>query len=86
MPAAKPRYTLDELASLGEAVLARKIRPILRAEDDGKFVAIDVDTGEYEVNEDDYTAVMSLRSRCPEAEIWLARAGFRTAYRIGSLR
>ena len=49
----------------------------------GKFVAIDVETGDYEIDEDDYAAVARLRSRKPAADIWLMRAGYPTTYRMG---
>ena len=45
--------------------------PALRPENYGKFVAIDVETGDHEINEDDYTAVTRLRSRKPAADVWL---------------
>ena len=86
MPTTKPRRSLDELASLGGEIFDRQVRPALRPEDDGKFVAIDVETGDYEIDEDDYTAVMRLRTRRPEAESWLMRAGYPTAYRLGVVR
>ncbi len=60
----------------------RRIRPV----DDGKFVAIDVETGDYEIDEDDYAVIARLRSRRPAAEIWLMRAGYPAAYRIGVVR
>ena len=81
MPTTNPRRNLDELANRGGDIFDRRVRPALRPEDDGKFVAIDVDTGEYEIDEDDYTAVARLRSRKPAAEIWLMRAGYPTTYR-----
>ncbi len=86
MPAAEPRHSLDELAHLGEIIYERQVRPVLRAEDNGKFVAIDVDTGDYEMDEDDYAAVARLRSRKPAADIWLMCAGYPTTYRIGVSR
>ena len=64
----------------------RCVRSRLRPEDEGKFVAVDVRTGEYEVDEDDYGAVARLRARVPEADIWLARAGEAAAYRMGRRR
>ncbi len=69
------------LAALGAEIFDRQVRPALRPEDDGKFVAIDVETGSYELDEDDYTAVMRLRSRIPAADIWLMCAGSPTTYR-----
>ncbi len=84
MPATEPhRRTPKELAKLASEVFDRVVRPTLRPEDDGKFVAIDIDTGEHEIDEDDYAAVMRLRSRKPAAEVWLLRAGDETTYRMG---
>lgn len=86
MPTTKPRRTQDELASLGREIFDRQVQPTLRPEDLGKFVAVDVETGDYEMDEDDYAAVMRLRSRKPAAEIWLLCAGYPTTYRIGAVR
>ena len=86
MSTTERRHSLDELATLGGDIFNRQIRPKLRPEDDGKFVAIDVETSDYEVNEDDYAAVMRLRARKPEADIWLMRAGYPAAYRMGVIR
>lgn len=78
-----PPRSPEEIARLGTEVFDRQVRPFLRPEDDGKFVAVDILTGEYEIDADDYTAVVRLRSRLPSADIWLARAGYPAAYRIG---
>ena len=86
MPASKPHHSLDVLAILGGNIFDQQVKPSLRPEDDGKFVAIDVDAGDYEIDEDDYTAVMRLKLRSPEAEVWLARAGYPTTCRIGRSR
>lgn len=83
MATTNPPRPADELARLGAEVFDRRGRPALRPADDGKFVAVDVDTGEYEIDEDDYAAVTRLRARVPDAEVWLARAGSPAAYRIG---
>jgi hypothetical protein len=82
MNAAEPRRSLDEIARLGREAFDRHVRPVLRPEDDGKFVAIDVDTGEYEIDADDYTAVTRMRGRKPTAETWLMRVGEKAAYKI----
>jgi hypothetical protein len=80
--AAKPTRTPDELARLAADVFDRRVRPVLRPEDDGKYVAIDVMTGDYEIDPDDYTAVSRLHARRPGAEVWLERAGQPTAYQM----
>jgi hypothetical protein len=84
MPTSK--RTLDELAALGADLFDRQVRPALKPEDDGKFVAIDVETGDYELDQDDYAAIARLQSRKPAADIWLMRAGYPAAYRIGASR
>jgi hypothetical protein len=86
MPATEPRHTPDELARLGGQIFDQQVRPALQPADDGKFVAIDVGTGDYEIDDDDYTAVARLRSRKPAADIWLMRAGYPTTCRIGAGR
>ncbi len=83
MVTSHPPRDLAERASAGTDLYARRVRPLLRPEDDGKFVAIDVITGDYEVDADDGTAEARLRSRRPTADIWLERAGDQAAYRIG---
>ena len=82
VPTTKPRRTLDELSRLGGEIFDRQVQPMLRPEDDGKFVAIDVETGDYQMDEDDNAGIARLRSRNPLAEIWLMRAGYPAAYRI----
>ncbi len=84
MPTTK--RSLDELARLGKAIFEQQVRPVLRQADDGKFIDIDVDTGDYELDEDDHAAVARLRSRKPMADVWLMRAGYRTTYRIRVVR
>ncbi len=78
-----PRYSKEEFARRGQAIYERTVRPHLQASDEGKFVAIDIESGAYEVDRDDYTATERLLVRCPDAQTWLVRAGDRAAYRIG---
>jgi hypothetical protein len=75
MPAAEPRRTPEELFRLALEIYDRRVRPALRPEDDGKFIAIDVVSGDYEIDEDDYAAVMRLKSRRPLADGWLGQVG-----------
>jgi hypothetical protein len=82
MPAAEPGRSPEEVARLGAETFDRRVRPALRPEDEGKFVAIDIDTGDYELDEDDFAAVTRLRTRRPAAEVWLGRVGQPAAYRM----
>jgi hypothetical protein len=63
-------------------VFEDRARPMLRPEDDAKFVALDVQTGDHEVDEVNYAAVTRLRVRNPAAKARLSRFGQRTGYRM----
>ncbi len=73
---------LAEEARRGQEAFDRHVRPKLRPEDDGKFVAVDIQSGEYEIDADDYQATERLLARIPEAKIWLLCVGQPTTYRI----
>lgn len=83
MPVTGPTsHSPEQVALAGSEIFDRQVRPVLRPEDDGKFVAIDINTGDFETDADDYAAVKRLRERRPQAEIWLERAGQPAAYRM----
>lgn len=82
MPHAEPEFSREQIAQLGPDAFTRHVRARLRPEDDGKFVAVDLRTGDFELDEDDYAAVKRLRTRSPSAKVWLERAGQPAAYRM----
>lgn len=45
------------------------IKPLLNDEDDGRFIAIDSRTGEYEVGDSEWDVVEGLKTRLSDAEI-----------------
>jgi hypothetical protein len=82
MATTQPRRSPEEIARLAAEVYDRVVRPQLQPADDNKFVAVDIQTGQYELDEDDYTAVKRIRDRLPSAEVWLGRVGHRAAYKM----
>ena len=50
---------------------------------EGKFVAIDIETGAYEVDGDELAASDRLLARLPNAQIWLRRIGSSCVRRFG---
>ncbi len=83
MAGLEARYSREEFARRGQEIYERVIRSALRPEDEDKFVAIDIESGSYEMDRDDRAATERLLVRQPNAQIWLIRVGQRTAYRIG---
>jgi hypothetical protein len=80
----QPRYTKEEFARRGDAIYENELRPLVEAGNKGKFIAIDIDTGSYEVDSDELAASDRLLIRVPNAQIWLRRIGSRYARHFGS--
>jgi hypothetical protein len=80
----QPRYSKEEFAQRGNALYESKIRPQVEAGNHGKIVAIDIETGAFEVAEAPRIAVDRLYDRYPDAQPWVIRIGHRTVFRMGS--
>ena len=74
------------VASQGRAIYRKKVRPIVYPGEKGNFAAIDVRSGDYEVDADSIACTARLRSRRPDALIWLERVGYQSAHAFGGLR
>lgn len=83
MSATRPRYSKEEFARRGDAVYEDEIRPIVELGNEGKFVAIDIETGAYEIDSDEVAASDRLGAGVPDAQIWLKRIGSRYVRRFG---
>ena len=83
MDTTKRRYSKEEFARRGDEMFETQVRPHLKDEDQGKFAAIDIDSGSYEIDEDELAACDKLMARLPQAQIWLVRVGSRYLHRFG---
>ena len=79
----KPRYTKEEFARRGDAIYEKEILPKLSRKDVGKFLAIDIETGEYEIAADEMKAGDKLLRRLPGAQIWMVRIGYTATHSFG---
>ncbi len=79
----QPRYSKEEAARRGTEIYERDIRPQVETGNKGKIIAIDIETGEYELAEDTVTASERLFQRLPDAQVWFVRIGHRAVHRIG---
>jgi hypothetical protein len=71
----QPPSSKEEHARRGDDIYERHARPHVEAGNLGKIVAIDVDTGAFEVAENTLTA--------SNAQIWCIRIGHRGVHRFG---
>lgn len=73
-----------EVAARGEAIYAERIRSLLPPDAHGKFVVIDIETGDFEIADDDMTATKRMLERSPGENLYGLRVGYRAAYRMGA--
>ena len=81
-----PRYSKEEFAQRGELICQKQIRPQVELENQGKIVAINIETGAFEVADTPIVAVDRLYEREPDAQPWVIRIGHRAVFRFGSRR
>jgi hypothetical protein len=80
MASVKRRYSKEEFARRGDAAYEGIVRPKLKPDDEGRYAAIDIDSGSFEIAEDELEACDKLRARVPKAQIWLVMVG--SPYRV----
>ena len=78
-----PRYSKEEFARRGNDIYEREVQPRLSAQDNGKFVAIDIETGAFECDAEEIAASNRLLARNPEAQIWFRLVGSPYTRRFG---
>jgi len=76
------RYSPEEMEKRADAIFER-IRPRLKRARKRDFLAIDVVTGDYEIDTDEMAASERLHARIPDAQIWMRRVGSPYARHFG---
>ena len=83
MIARQPRYSEEEFARRGDEIYESHVRPQVEKEGHGKIVAIDIETGAFEVADEILQATERLFERHPDAQPWIVRIGHRAVHRFG---
>ncbi len=83
MSVTQPRYSKAVFAQRGDAIYERAVVPRLTANDEGKFVVIDIESEAYEIDPDELAASDRLLANHPDAQVWLRRVGSRYVRRFG---
>ena len=77
------KYPIEEIARRGDEIYDPSIRAEVEGKHDGQVVAIDVDTGRYELGEMGWVAAEPLLAQNPDAQIWLVHVGDRAYHHFG---
>jgi hypothetical protein len=83
MTVRQPRYSKEEFAHRGSEIYESFVRSQVESDNHGKIVAIDIETGAFEVANDSLTAAKKLLQRYPDAQIFGIRIGYRAVHRLG---
>lgn len=80
----QPRYPKEEFARRGDEIYESQVRSQVEEGNHGKIVAIDIETGTFEVADDLLTASKQLTARLPDAQTWFVRIGHSTVDHFGA--
>jgi hypothetical protein len=83
MAVRQPRYSKEEFARRGDEIYESQVRQRVEEGNHGKIVAIDIETGAFEVDQSEIDACARLEARQLDAQIWIVRIGSRHVRRFG---
>jgi hypothetical protein len=73
-----------KIARRGQDLYNRSIRTQVETRENiGKIIAIDLDTSNYEIDDNLLTAIDRLQSQFPNAVVWVERISFNAVYAVG---
>jgi hypothetical protein len=79
-----PRYSTHEIVERGKAIYEQQLRSKLDTEENtGKFLIIDIETGDYEIDHDDMAATRRAHARHADGAFYGMRIGYRAAEVLG---
>ena len=84
MTARQPRHSKEEFAQRGDEIYESQVRPQVEEGNYGRIVAIDIETGAFEVADEILEATERLFGRIPNAQPWIVRIGHRAVHRFGA--
>jgi hypothetical protein len=84
MTVRQPRYSKEEFARRGNEIYESQVRSQVEEGNQGRIVAINIETGAFELADDTITATDRLYERVPDAQPWVIRIGHRAVFRFGS--
>ena len=71
----KPPYPAAEITRRGSEIYEQRIRPLVEAQNRGKYLVVDIDTSDYEISDDYLAAGERLHRRHSGAALYTLRIG-----------
>jgi hypothetical protein len=79
----RTQYTQEEIARIAEEIYRREIRDKVMPQHKGRFLTLDIESGDYEIDDDDLSGEKNLRARHPDGVFFGFRIGYKEAYALG---
>ncbi len=79
-----PRYTSEEIVARAKALYEQDIRAKVEADNKGKYLVIDIETGDYEIDADALSVMKRASAKHPNGALFAMRVGYRAMGRIGA--
>jgi len=76
------KHSRTEIARAGNEIYRRDIRDKVMPQNKGRFLVLDIETGDYEMDDDDLSAEEILRVRRPDGILFGLRIGYTSAYTL----
>ena len=84
MTVRQPRYSKEEFTRRGNEIYQSQVRPQVEEGNQGRIVAIDIETGAFEVADDLVAAAKQLSARVPDTQTWFVRIGHSVVDHFGA--
>ena len=81
--AAPPKYPYEEVRARGEKIYEGDIKSQVEPHECGKFIVIDIESGDFEVDANILVASRRIRERLPDSTLYRVKVGLGAAYRMG---
>ena len=79
-----PSYSSDEIVKRGKALYVQQIRDRVEAGNRGRFLVINIETGEFVLDDDHLSASDRAAAMYPGAPFYTVRVGYPAVGRIGA--
>lgn len=75
--------TSGHIVERAETMYRARIQPLVEPRDNGKYLILDIDTGDYEIDQDEVAATKRAQQRHPNGTLVALRVGFPATYNLG---
>ena len=78
-----PTLSSEEIGRLGQELYDRKIRQKIEEGNRGRYLVIDIETGDYELGDDMLELSHQFHAKHPDAALYAMRIGYPATARMG---